>query len=110
MLQGLENSFVSSKFYAFLTKNQGTTATKLKLKQKEKAGIAEKRGGKRGPESVIGSSAAAFFCALLASLPLAHFQTPEVYSLLKLGFLANFCTKLSDTSASEVGKAFGKTT
>lgn len=31
-------------------------------------------------------------------------------SLLILGYVASFCTKLSDTCASEVGKAYGKRT
>ncbi len=30
--------------------------------------------------------------------------------LFVLGYVASFCTKLSDTTASEVGKAYGKTT
>ena len=31
-------------------------------------------------------------------------------NLWRLGFVASFCSKLSDTTASEVGKAYGKTT
>lgn len=30
--------------------------------------------------------------------------------LWQLGFVASFCTKLSDTVSSEIGKAYGKTT
>ena len=37
-------------------------------------------------------------------------QTELITSLLLLGFVASFSTKLSDTSASEVGKAYGKRT
>ncbi|KAG8077795.1 hypothetical protein GUJ93_ZPchr0007g6097 [Zizania palustris] len=44
----------------------GTAATKLKIKRKEDLGVAEKRGGRRGPGSVIGSSAAGCVCALLS--------------------------------------------
>jgi len=31
------------------------------------------------------------------------------YQLWGLGFFASFCTKLSDTVSSEIGKAYGKT-
>ncbi|GJN17788.1 hypothetical protein PR202_gb04886 [Eleusine coracana subsp. coracana] len=44
----------------------GTAVTKLKIKQKEAMGVAEKRGGRRGPGSVVGSSAAGCVCALLS--------------------------------------------
>ncbi|KAJ6728299.1 TRANSMEMBRANE PROTEIN 19 [Salix koriyanagi] len=66
------------------------------MAQKEAQGVAEKRKGRRGPGSVIGSSAAAGGKAFLA--------------LWRLGFVASFCTKLSDTVSSEIGKAYGKTT
>lgn len=32
------------------------------------------------------------------------------YDLFQLGFVASFCSKLSDTVSSEIGKAYGKTT
>ena len=35
---------------------------------------------------------------------------PPIKELFVLGYVASFCTKLSDTTASEVGKAYGKTT
>lgn len=81
----------------------GSAVTKFKLKEKEAAGIAEKRSGKRGPASVWGSGAAGVVCALLALL------TGE-YALFQTGFVASFGSKLSDTVSSEVGKGFGKTT
>ncbi|NJS13072.1 MAG: DUF92 domain-containing protein [Microcoleus sp. CSU_2_2] len=34
----------------------------------------------------------------------------DAISLLLLGYVASFCTKLSDTCASEIGKAYGKRT
>lgn len=43
----------------------------------------------------------------LISIPV---QTRLIASLLLLGFVASFSTKLSDTCASEVGKAYGKST
>lgn len=35
----------------------GSVVTKIRMKEKEKLGIAEKRGGARGPENVWGSAA-----------------------------------------------------
>lgn len=77
--------------------------TKLKLKQKQAEGIAEARGGRRGPASVWGSGVAGALCAALA---LAIGQ-PQLF---QVGFVASFASKLSDTVSSEVGKAYGKTT
>lgn len=86
---------------------QGTVATKVKMAQKEAQGVAEKRKGRRGPESVIGSSAAGCVCAILSIYGIGG----EAFTRLwKLGFVASFCTKLSDTVSSEIGKAYGKTT
>lgn len=33
-----------------------------------------------------------------------------VFTLMKVGFVASFASKLADTVSSEIGKAFGKTT
>ncbi|KAK3161836.1 hypothetical protein QOZ80_1BG0082130 [Eleusine coracana subsp. coracana] len=85
----------------------GTAVTKLKIKQKEAMGVAEKRGGRRGPGSVVGSSAAGCVCALLS---IYNVGGTTLAQLWKLGFVASFCTKLSDTVSSEIGKAFGRTT
>ncbi|KAL7087483.1 hypothetical protein ACP275_13G070500 [Erythranthe tilingii] len=85
----------------------GTAVTKVKMAQKEAQGVAEKRRGRRGPGSVIGSSAAGCVCAAL----LIYGVGGEPFtSLWQLGFVASFCTKLSDTVSSEIGKAYGKTT
>ncbi|MGK7940092.1 MAG: TIGR00297 family protein [Crocosphaera sp.] len=83
----------------------GSGVTKIGMAEKEAAGIAEKRSGIRGPENVWGSALIATFCAL-GSL---FFDAPWP-QLLILGYLASFSTKLSDTTASEVGKAYGKRT
>ncbi|KAL3680666.1 hypothetical protein R1sor_023622 [Riccia sorocarpa] len=85
----------------------GTAATKLKLKEKQKEGIAEKRSGRRGPGSVWGSGSAGLLCALFTILGVG---SPDITPLWKLGYLASLCTKLSDTVSSEIGKAYGKTT
>ncbi|KAH7686302.1 putative membrane protein [Dioscorea alata] len=85
----------------------GTVATKVKISQKEAMGVAEKRRGRRGPGSVIGSSAAGCVCALLSVYGVGGVAYAQLW---KLGFVASFCTKLSDTVSSEIGKAYGKTT
>ncbi|XP_021736209.1 protein VTE6, chloroplastic-like [Chenopodium quinoa] len=85
----------------------GTLATKVKMAQKEAEGVAEKKKGRRGPGSVIGSSAAGCVCAILSIYGIGG---KELSQLWKLGFVASFCTKLSDTVSSEIGKAYGKTT
>ena len=76
----------------------------VKMAEKEEAGIAEGRGGQRGPENVWGSAATAAICAILAQF------SPWDSALFKLGFVASLATKLSDTCGSEIGKAYGKTT
>ncbi|KAK1286004.1 hypothetical protein QJS10_CPB20g01726 [Acorus calamus] len=85
----------------------GTAATKLKINQKEALGVAEKRRGRRGPGSVIGSSAAGCVCAFLSIYGVGG---EVVAALWRLAFVASFCTKVSDTVSSEIGKAYGKTT
>ncbi|KAK1320164.1 hypothetical protein QJS10_CPA03g00784 [Acorus calamus] len=85
----------------------GTAATKLKITQKEALGVAEKRRGRRGPGSVIGSSAAGCVCAFLSIYGVGG---EVVAALWRLAFVASFCTKVSDTVSSEIGKAYGKTT
>lgn len=88
----------------------GSAVTRIGMEEKEAAGIAEKRSGARGPENVWGSAAIAALCALAVAIapsypPLAHW-TP----FLILAYVASFATKLSDTVASEVGKAYGQRT
>lgn len=85
----------------------GTLATKVKMAQKEAQGVAEKRKGRRGPGSVIGSSAAGCVCAFLSIYGVGGAAFTHLW---ELGFVASFCTKLSDTVSSEIGKAYGKTT
>lgn len=82
----------------------GSIVTKVKMLEKERLGIAEKRGGARGPENVWGSAATAMICAILSYL------LPESYHIFSVGYAASLATKLSDTFASEIGKAYGKTT
>ena len=83
----------------------GSAVTRVGMKQKEAEGIAEKRSGARGPENVWGSALIGTICAvgtIWAESPLQK--------LLLLGYVASFSTKLADTCASEIGKAYGKRT
>jgi uncharacterized protein (TIGR00297 family) len=93
--------YVVVLFYLFV----GSAVTKIGMAEKEAAGIAEKRSGMRGPENVWGSALTGTICALVTLLVDAPFQ-----QLLILGYVASFATKLADTCASEVGKAYGKHT
>jgi uncharacterized protein (TIGR00297 family) len=83
----------------------GSAVTRIGMEQKEAAGIAEKRSGARGPENVWGSALTGALCALGTLL-----VAPPYRTLLILGYVASFATKLSDTCGSEVGKAYGKRT
>jgi len=82
----------------------GSAVTKVKKAKKEALGIAEGRGGTRGPENVWGSAATSAVCAL------ASLRWPAYATLLRIGFVAALVSKLSDTCQSEIGKAYGKTT
>ncbi|MDB9524651.1 TIGR00297 family protein [Oscillatoria sp. CS-180] len=91
----------------------GSVVTRIGKAEKEAAGIAEKRSGVRGPENVWGSALTATLCALGVAL-INYNVLPNIsaiwMTLLSLGYVASFATKLSDTTASEVGKAYGKRT
>lgn len=88
----------------------GSAVTRVGLARKEAAGIAEKRSGARGPENVWGSALAGTLCAIIAywfgSPDLSH----PIAQLAVLGYTASLSTKLSDTCASEIGKAYGRRT
>ena len=83
----------------------GSAVTRIGMAQKEAEGIAEKRSGARGPENVWGSALTGAICAVATLFVGAPYK-----ELLLLGYVASFSTKLSDTTASEVGKAYGKRT
>jgi len=82
----------------------GSFVTKIGYKYKNEQGIAEKRGGRRGPENVWGSAASGLFLAMMTK-----FNPANVF-LFKVGFAASFAAKLADTFGSEIGKRFGKDT
>jgi len=82
----------------------GSLVTRLGFRRKHEQGLAEARGGRRGPENVWGSAATGAALALLSVVPSA----PVL--LLKLGFAASFSAKLADTFGSEIGKRWGRHT
>ncbi len=83
----------------------GTVVTKIGFKTKQLKGIAESRGGKRGPENVWGSAATGTFFAL------SYCVLGPLYSkIILIGFAASFSAKLADTFGSEIGKYWGKRT
>ncbi|MEE3717482.1 TIGR00297 family protein [Tumidithrix elongata RA019] len=80
----------------------GSGVTRIGKDIKEAKGIAEKRDGARGPENLWGSAFTGAVCAVgYAVMP---------HSLWLLAYTASLSTKLADTSASEIGKAYGKST
>ncbi len=83
----------------------GSAVTRIGMVQKEAAGIAEKRSGMRGPENVWGSALIGTICAIATLFVGSPWRERFI-----LGYVASFSTKLSDTTASEVGKAYGKHT
>ena len=83
----------------------GSAVTRLGLRRKQAAGIAEARGGRRGPANVWGSAAVGLGLAVLGTwLP------PAARPLLLVGFVASFAAKLGDTCGSEIGKSWGRHT
>lgn len=73
------------------------------LKRKMVLGIAEGRGGRRGPGNTIANCGVAMVAALL----IVWSGNPALASVL---FVTALATSASDTVASEIGKAFGQTT
>jgi uncharacterized protein (TIGR00297 family) len=87
-------------FASFLS---AAVATFAGYRRKALAGIAEDRGGRRGPGNAIANTAIAAWAALLC------LGVPQP-ALAKLAMVAALVTSASDSVASEVGKAWGKTT
>ncbi len=78
-------------------------ATRAGFKRKALVGIAEERGGRRGPGNAIANTSLAAWAAIV-SLGMADPTLP------RLAMVAALVTASADTVASEVGKAWGKTT
>ena len=80
----------------------GSLVTRVGLREKQERGLAEARGGRRGPENVWGSASTGACLALLIGAGV------EPRSLLLVGFSASFAAKLADTFGSEIGKRWGR--
>ena len=87
-------------FASFLA---ATVSTRLGLKRKSVLGIAEARGGRRGPGNAIANTGLAAFAAILAAL------SPHRDGAL-LVMVTALVAGASDTVASEIGKAWGTRT
>ena len=83
----------------------GSGVTKLGFATKQARGLAEGRGGRRGPENVWGSAATGAGLAIGTQL-----LPPAAQPLLLVGFAASFAAKLADTFGSEIGKRWGRHT
>lgn len=83
----------------------GSLVTRLGFARKQASGLAEGRGGRRGPENVWGSALVGCLLALLTTRLPAAATAP-----LLLGFAASFAAKLADTFGSEIGKRWGRHT
>jgi uncharacterized protein (TIGR00297 family) len=80
-----------------------TMASRIGLKRKMVLGIAEERGGRRGPGNAIANTGVA---AIAGAVALTG-TSPE---LARLAFAVALTAGGSDTIASEIGKAFGRHT
>lgn len=80
-----------------------SVTSKLGLQRKTLLGIAEERGGRRGPGNAIANTGVAAIAAALV-VSTAH---PD---LAAWAFAAALAAGGSDTIASEIGKAWGRTT
>ena len=78
-------------------------SSRLGLRRKMLLGIAEERGGRRGPENAIANTGLATVAALLAVSTLHR-------DLALLAFVTALAAGGSDTIASEIGKAWGRRT
>ncbi len=87
-------------FVSFLA---AVVSTRLGLKRKSVLGIAESRGGRRGPGNAVANTGLAAFAAILAAL------SPHRDGAL-LAMVAALVAGASDTVASEIGKAWGTRT
>jgi uncharacterized protein (TIGR00297 family) len=80
-----------------------SVASRTGLKRKRLLGIAEERGGRRGPGNAIANTGVAAIAAVVA-------LTGDAPAAAQLAFAAALAAGGSDTIASEIGKAWGRRT
>lgn len=81
----------------------GTAATKLGYARKAAAGIAQEKGGRRGPGNALSKTSIPALAAVFAA-------TTDFPVLFALALAGAFATAAFDTVSSEVGKAYGRRT
>jgi uncharacterized protein (TIGR00297 family) len=81
----------------------GTAATKAGYARKAAAGIAQEKGGRRGPGNALSKVTVPALAAVFAS-------TTGHRELFLLALAGAFATAASDTVSSEIGKAYGRRT
>jgi uncharacterized protein (TIGR00297 family) len=81
----------------------GTVATKLGFARKQAAGIAQEKGGRRGPGNALSKTSVPAVAALFAA-------TTGRPTLFLLALAGAFATAACDTVSSEIGKAYGRRT
>lgn len=79
----------------------GTACTKLGYARKHALGIAQEKGGRRGPRNAFANVSAGVVFAFLA-VSTAH---PTAFAV---AVAAAFATAASDTVSSEIGQAYGR--
>ncbi len=87
----------------FVTFLIASITSRLGLKRKERLGIAEERGGRRGAGNAIAN------CGVAAIGAIAAVTTPFAPAALT-ALVAALAAGGSDTVASEIGKAWGRST
>ncbi|MDQ3639345.1 MAG: DUF92 domain-containing protein [Actinomycetota bacterium] len=73
----------------------GSTLTRIGYRSKERRGIAQTRGGRRGARNALANCGVALLCALLAAL-----IPSEIFTA---AFVASLGAAFADTAESEVG-------
>ncbi|HMF97892.1 MAG TPA: DUF92 domain-containing protein [Vicinamibacterales bacterium] len=87
----------------FVTFLAAAMTTRLGLKRKMVLGIAEERGGRRGAGNAIAN------CGVATAAAVAALTTPHTRAAL-VALVASLAAGGSDTVASEIGKAWGRST
>lgn len=95
---GVEGWLLLMASFAF-----AVVTSRMGLARKRSLGIAEGRGGRRGPGNAIANTGVAAGAAAMSGLTYAH--DPAT-----LAFVAALVAGSSDTVASEIGKAWGRRT
>lgn len=89
--------------FLFTTFVVASVASRLGLQRKTLLGIAEERGGRRGAGNALANCGVAVIAAVVAA------TTPDS-EVAMVAFVAALTAGGSDTVASEIGKAWGKST